>query len=377
MAAGEAGADYVLFGEPDASGQRPSLEAIAERLQWWAELFEPPCVGFAASREEISEFAAAGADFVLVGDFNLGRSARRGGGVAGCRAGDQTGADRDVRKSQSRNRNSAGNEDPASHTLLMSCLILTANAAAQVSLTPPGVDTPPAADKSAAKPKAKPPVQAKKPRLPLRQQSPRHLPRRRLRRQLPPLCQTIPMRIWCMAPISAAVTRRRSILRANAAQDFSDPKAMTMLGELYANAMGVKRDYAKAADWYKRAADGGDREACFALAMLQARRARRPGQSPRKPLNCLASSAKLGNPKAAYNLALLYLDGQDAAAGSQTLRGTASRRRRRRQSGSAIRPGDVLTKRAPAFRKTSTGGTAATGRVTRRHRPRSNTHRAL
>lgn len=69
MAAGEAGADYVLFGEPDAGGQRPSADAIAERLQWWDELFEPPCVGFAASREEAGEFARAGADFVLVGDF--------------------------------------------------------------------------------------------------------------------------------------------------------------------------------------------------------------------------------------------------------------------------------------------------------------------
>ena len=69
MTAGELGADYVLFGEPDAKGQRPSMEAIAERLQWWAELFEPPCVGFASSREEACEFAAAGADFVLVGDF--------------------------------------------------------------------------------------------------------------------------------------------------------------------------------------------------------------------------------------------------------------------------------------------------------------------
>jgi thiamine-phosphate pyrophosphorylase len=69
MAAGELGADYVLFGEPDAKGQRPSMEAIAERLQWWAELFEPPCAGFAASREEAYAFAAAGADFVLVGDF--------------------------------------------------------------------------------------------------------------------------------------------------------------------------------------------------------------------------------------------------------------------------------------------------------------------
>jgi thiamine-phosphate pyrophosphorylase len=69
MSAGESGADYVLFGEPDERGQRPSREAIAERLQWWAELFEPPCVGFAASVEEVSEFAAAGADFILVGDF--------------------------------------------------------------------------------------------------------------------------------------------------------------------------------------------------------------------------------------------------------------------------------------------------------------------
>jgi len=69
MAAGESGADYVLFGEPDAKGERPSAEAIAERLQWWDELFEPPCVGFAASLAEAAEFAAAGADFVLVGDF--------------------------------------------------------------------------------------------------------------------------------------------------------------------------------------------------------------------------------------------------------------------------------------------------------------------
>ncbi|MFT4119322.1 thiamine phosphate synthase [Bradyrhizobium sp.] len=68
MSAGEMGADYVLFGEPDAQGQRPSSQAIAERLDWWAELFEPPCVGFAISFEEAHDFAASGADFVLVGD---------------------------------------------------------------------------------------------------------------------------------------------------------------------------------------------------------------------------------------------------------------------------------------------------------------------
>ncbi len=68
MVAGEAGADYVLFGEPDANGERPSADAICERLDWWAELFEPPCVGYATTLDEAQMFAAAGADFVLVGD---------------------------------------------------------------------------------------------------------------------------------------------------------------------------------------------------------------------------------------------------------------------------------------------------------------------
>jgi thiamine-phosphate pyrophosphorylase len=69
MTAGELGADYVLFGEPDAHGHRPSPEAICERLQWWDEVFELPSVGFAGTLEEVRMFAAAGADFILAGDF--------------------------------------------------------------------------------------------------------------------------------------------------------------------------------------------------------------------------------------------------------------------------------------------------------------------
>lgn len=69
MSAGERGADYVLFGEPETDGKRPSPEAIAERLDWWAELFEPPCVGYAISLDEVRDFVAAGADFILVDDL--------------------------------------------------------------------------------------------------------------------------------------------------------------------------------------------------------------------------------------------------------------------------------------------------------------------
>jgi thiamine-phosphate pyrophosphorylase len=68
MEAGEAGADYVMFGEPDAAGHRPSFDAVVDRIEWWAEVFEVPCVAYAARLDEISALAEAGADFVAVGE---------------------------------------------------------------------------------------------------------------------------------------------------------------------------------------------------------------------------------------------------------------------------------------------------------------------
>ena len=69
MLAGEADADYVMFGEPDRRGGRPQFDVIEERLAWWAELFQPPCVGYAANLDEIRPLAQAGADFVALGDW--------------------------------------------------------------------------------------------------------------------------------------------------------------------------------------------------------------------------------------------------------------------------------------------------------------------
>lgn len=66
MTAAEGGADYVMFGEPDAEGRRPPFEATLERTQWWAQLFEPPCVGYARTLEEVEALVEAGADFIAV-----------------------------------------------------------------------------------------------------------------------------------------------------------------------------------------------------------------------------------------------------------------------------------------------------------------------
>jgi thiamine-phosphate pyrophosphorylase len=69
MLAAEAGADYVMFGEPDQHQHRPSLEAVVERVDWWAGLFEIPCVGFAGSMEDVAPLADAGAEFIALGDW--------------------------------------------------------------------------------------------------------------------------------------------------------------------------------------------------------------------------------------------------------------------------------------------------------------------
>ncbi len=68
MSAGEAGASYVMFGEPDPAGSRPSAEQTLERVAWWAEIFNVPCVGYAGALEEVGPLAESGAEFVALGE---------------------------------------------------------------------------------------------------------------------------------------------------------------------------------------------------------------------------------------------------------------------------------------------------------------------
>jgi TPR repeat protein len=47
-----------------------------------------------------------------------------------------------------------------------------------------------------------------------------------------------------------------------------DPRAMTLLGELYSGGIGMPQDDAKAVEWYRLAAERGERDAMFALALF-------------------------------------------------------------------------------------------------------------
>src|SRR5881392_332225 len=165
-------------------------------------------------------------------------------------------------------------------SLLASLLMTMAGATAQVSLTPPAAQppaSPPAEKKEAPKPKA--PTAAKKPAA---TPTPAPAPSAPLK----PAITTKPAATPAPSPSPTAAFEDPNVdnvygayqrglyktafdLAITRAQYNRDAKAMTMLGELYANGLGIKRDYAKAADWYQRAADAGDREGMFALAMMR------------------------------------------------------------------------------------------------------------
>ena len=74
MTAGEMGADYVMFGEPHEGARTMSLASLAERVAWWAEIFETPCVAYADTIDAVGALAEAGADFVALGDAIFDRS---------------------------------------------------------------------------------------------------------------------------------------------------------------------------------------------------------------------------------------------------------------------------------------------------------------
>jgi thiamine-phosphate pyrophosphorylase len=66
MTAGEMGADYVMLGEPRRGAPTMGSESLAERVAWWAEIFETPCVAYADTIAAAGVLADAGADFVAL-----------------------------------------------------------------------------------------------------------------------------------------------------------------------------------------------------------------------------------------------------------------------------------------------------------------------
>lgn len=90
-----------------------------------------------------------------------------------------------------------------------------------------------------------------------------------------------------------------------------DAAAMTLMGELYKDGLGVRRDYKEAARWHKLGADHGDRQAQFIIGMnyIQGNGVERDMS---QAIAYLTKAANQGHGGALYNLGLMALDGPQA-----------------------------------------------------------------
>ena len=142
-------------------------------------------------------------------------------------------------------------------SILAGCLLLAAStAAAQVSLAPPGAQPPPAS-KPITKPRVRPHT-ITRPAASAATAKPAAAPVAPAATVTPAPVPDDPNVDLVFGAYQRGQYKTAFDLATQRVQERGDPKAMTMLGELYANAMGVKRDDAKAVEWYQRAADGDD-----------------------------------------------------------------------------------------------------------------------
>lgn len=97
-------------------------------------------------------------------------------------------------------------------------------------------------------------------------------------------------------------------VRAKPLADGGIPQAQTLMGVLYQAGLGLKKDMAKAAAWYAKAAEAEDITATEQLAQLYLLGEGVPADKS-KAADLFEKVAATGNPAAMYNLALIYQEG--------------------------------------------------------------------
>ena len=107
------------------------------------------------------------------------------------------------------------------------------------------------------------------------------------------------------------VTALREAMKRIAA-DPKDGPAMTLVGEVYRDGIGVKRDDAEAARWYRLAADVGDRQASFALALMLLN-GRGVVKDRAGAAALFEKAAAQGHAGALYNLGVMAIEGDGSS----------------------------------------------------------------
>ncbi len=107
-------------------------------------------------------------------------------------------------------------------------------------------------------------------------------------------------------------TRRQVFVLFQSGAELDAPYAMRNLGVLYVNGWGVAQDYAKAREWYEKAADKGDADAMRNLGVLYAN-GWGVAQDDAKAREWYEKATETGDASAMNKLGALYANGQGVA----------------------------------------------------------------
>ncbi len=298
MLAGEAGVDYVMFGDAGFSGPGPDHDEIVDAVGWWAEIFNVPCVGFARRLDEVEAIAAAGRRIRGPGRCRLGRCPRRRGGRGRGLGGDPQG------RSHPRLGGSRCRRGP----VLSTAKPFAHSGAALLSR------------RSSWRPG---PLWPRCPRTPSPRRHRRHWcrawPTRHAATRLSALADE-PRRLEARprtdipaADLAFGAFQRGYFATAlaeattEAGKNPEDGSAMALIGEIYNQGLAVRTDPVEADRWFKLASERGNREGSFAYGLALLR-----GTGVAKDLAAakpyLEKAAAQGHPGALYNLGVLALE---------------------------------------------------------------------
>lgn len=91
-----------------------------------------------------------------------------------------------------------------------------------------------------------------------------------------------------------------------------DPAAQTLIGQIYAEGLGVPQNLQSAASWYEMAARNGDPIATFELGLMY-QEGRGVAKDRARAAELFQRAAEMGNLTAKYNLGLLHIEGKYVA----------------------------------------------------------------
>jgi len=138
---------------------------------------------------------------------------------------------------------------------------------------------------------------------------------------LKPLALAIPERILSFGPeqpaqdVGAAYAAYQkgdyavALQLARPLAEQGDGRAQSLLGLIYYNGHGVRRDEREAMKWFRRAADQGDAAAQLQIGVMYSG-GRGVPQDYSEAASWYQKAAEHGNAEAQYNLGILYADGQ-------------------------------------------------------------------